>query len=385
MEAVLKTDHMQYLDYMEVIESGIMEKVIKQTEEYNYGKYSALDVRKALNKDTLTLYNFGALLSPAAENFLEDIAKRAKAETRKNFGNSVSLYTPLYISNFCENYCIYCGFNCKNAISRGKLSEEEIDNELKAISKTGLREILLLTGESRKVSSVEYIGEAVKLSKKYFSTIGIEIYPLNTDEYAYLHECGADFVSIYQETYDIETYLKYHVSGPKRVYPYRFNAQERALKGGMRGVSFGSLLGLGNFRKDAYSTGLHAYYLQQKFPEAEMAFSAPRIRTYINNTEINPRDVGEKQLLQVLLAYRLFMPFAPIAISTRERAGFRDNIIGLAANKISAGVKTSVGGHDAEKKGDEQFLISDTRDVSEVHEMIISKGLQPVYSSHIRV
>ena len=385
MEAALKTDHMQYLDYMEVIESGIMDKVIKQTEEYNYGKYSALDVKKAINKDSLTFYDFGALLSPAAENFLEDIARRAKVETRKNFGNSVSLYTPLYISNFCENHCIYCGFNCKNVISRGKLSEEEIDNELKAISKTGLREILLLTGESRKVSSVEYIGEAVKLSKKYFSTIGIEIYPLNTDEYAYLHECGADFVSIYQETYDIETYLKYHVSGPKRVYPYRFNAQERALKGGMRGVSFGSLLGLGNFRKDAYSTGLHAYYLQQKFPEAEMAFSAPRIRTYINNTEINPRDVGEKQLLQVLLAYRLFMPFAPIAISTRERAGFRDNIIGLAANKISAGVKTSVGGHDAEKKGDEQFLISDTRDVSEVHEMIISKGLQPVYSSHIRV
>jgi 2-iminoacetate synthase len=192
-------------------------------------------------------------------------------------------------------------------------------------------------------------------------------------------------VSIYQETYDIDTYLKYHASGPKRIFPYRFNAQERALKGGMRGVSFGSLLGLGDFRKDAYSTGMHAYYLQQKYPDAEVSFSAPRIRTYKNNDEINPRDVGEKQLLQILLAYRLFMPFASITISTRERAGFRDNIIGLAANKISAGVKTSVGGHDAEKKGDEQFLISDARDVSQVHAMIINNGLQPVYTSHIRV
>ena len=327
---------MQYLDYMEVIESGIMEKVLKQTKEYNYEKYSANDVKNALNKDILTLYDYGAVLSPAAETLLEELARRAKSETRKHFGNSVSLYTPLYISNFCSNYCTYCGFNCKNKISRGKLSYEEIDNELKAISGTGLREILLLTGESRTQSNIEYIGEAVKLSKKYFSTIGIEIYPLNTDEYAYIHQCGADFVSVYQETYDTDTYEKYHVSGPKRVYSYRFNAQERAVKGGMRGVSFGALLGLGDFRKDAFSTGTHAYYLQQKYPEAEISLSVPRIRTYINNTEISPHGVGEKQLLQVLLAYRIFMPFASITISTRERAWFRDNIIGVAANKISA-------------------------------------------------
>jgi 2-iminoacetate synthase len=153
----------------------------------------------------------------------------------------------------------------------------------------------------------------------------------------------------------------------------------------MRGVSFGSLLGLGDFRKDAFSTGIHAYYVQQKYPHAEIAFSVPRIRTYINNTEFRANTVREKQLLLVLLAYRIFMPFASIAISTRERAGFRDNAIGLVANKISAGVKVSVGGHDAEKKGDEQFEISDPRDVSQIHTMILDRGLQPVYTDYIRL
>jgi len=385
METVSGTDLMQYFDYMEVIDSGIMEKVLRQTKEYNYGKYNAGDVKKALNKDVFTFYDYGAILSPAAENFLEEIARRSKIETRKHFGNSVSLFTPLYIANFCCNSCTYCGFNCKNKISRGKLSYEEIDNELEAISKTGLSEILLLTGESRAQSNVEYIGEAVKLSKKYFSTIGVEVYPLNTDEYKYLHQCGADFVSIYQETYDLDIYEKHHVSGPKRAYPYRFHAQERAIKGGMRGVSFGSLLGLGDFRKDAFSTGMHAYYLQQKYPHAEISFSAPRIRTHINNPEIRQHSVREKQLLQVLLAYRIFMPFASITISTRERAGFRDNIVGLAATKISAGVKVGVGGHHAEQKGDEQFDISDERDVDQVHAMILKKGLQPVYTDYIRM
>ena len=378
---------MEYFDYdyMEVIESEIMEKALKQTEKYNYEKYNANDVKNALNKDTLTFHDYGAILSPAAENLLEEIAKRAKVETRKHFGNSVSLYTPLYISNFCDNYCTYCGFNCKNEINRGKLSYEEIDNELCAISKTGLEEVLLLTGESRTLSNVEYIGEAVKLAKNYFSTIGIEVYPLNTDEYAYIHQCGADFVSIYQETYDTEIYEKYHTGGPKQVYPYRFNAQERAVKGGMRGVSFGALLGLGDFRKDAFSTGMHAYYLQQKYPGAEISFSVPRMRAFLNNTEIITHDVQEKQLLQILLAYRIFMPFTSISISTRERAWFRDNVIGLAANKISAGVKVGVGGHGTEKKGDEQFEISDARSVSQVHEAILNKGLQPVYTDYIRM
>ena len=376
-----------YFDYMEKTDSDIIDKVLKQVDAYNYDNYGADDVKTALNKDSLNLYDYGAVLSPAAEFTLEDMARRAKIETRRYFGNSISLYTPLYIANYCDNYCTYCGFNCENKIMRGKLSLDEIDGELKAIAETGLEEILLLTGESREKSDVEYIGEAIKLAGKYFSAVGVEIYPLNTDEYAYINKCGADFVSIYQETYDIDVYEKYHVSGPKRVYAYRFNAQERAINGGMRGVSFGSLLGLGDFRKDAFAAGVHAYYLQQKYPRTEISFSVPRIRAAYTNSasELTPNEVREKQLLQVLLAYRLFMPFASINISTRERAGFRDNIIGLAANKISAGVKVSVGGHNAEQKGDEQFEISDARDVHEIHAAIVSRGLQPVYTDYIRV
>ncbi|MCL2036595.1 MAG: 2-iminoacetate synthase ThiH [Oscillospiraceae bacterium] len=374
---------MEHLDFMEVIESDIMDKVLRQIRDYS-GDFTASDVKDALNKNSLTIYDYAALLSPIAENLSEEIAQRSRAETRKHFGNSVSLYTPLYISNYCENQCVYCGFNCKNDIVRGKLSSDEIEKELRSISQTGLEELLLLTGESRKISSVEYIGEAVKLAVKYFTTVGIEIYPLNTDEYEYLRKCGADFVSIYQESYDIETYDKCHLSGAKRSYPYRFNSQERAVKGGMRGVSFGSLLGLGDFRKDAFATGLHAYYLQQKYPHAEISFSAPRIRAHIGN--VNEYGlVSERQLLQVFMAYRIFMPFASIVISTRERPGFRDNVIGLAATKMSASVKVGVGGHSATQKGDEQFLISDSRSTTEIHEMLHDRGLQAVYTDYIRV
>jgi len=384
-EARLREDDARRFPGMETIESGIMEKVLQRTEEHSRRKYRASDVKAALAKDVLTLRDYGALLSHAAENLLEEIARRAKAETAKHFGNSVSLFTPLYISNFCDNHCTYCGFNSENQIARGKLSLEEIDRELRAISETGLCEILLLTGESCEVSDVAYIGEAVRLSKKYFSTIGIEIYPLNTDEYAHLHQCGVDFVNVYQETYDLALYEKCHVNGPKRVFSYRFDAPERALCAGMRGVSFGALLGLGDFRADAFAAGAHAHYLQQKYPHAEIAFSVPRIRAFPNSAEVNARGVGERQLLQTMLAYRIFMPFASVTISTRERAGFRDNVVGLVANKISAGVKVSVGGHGAEKKGDEQFDVCDPRSVSEIHAMILGKGLQPVYTDYIRL
>lgn len=376
---------MEYSEGMEIIDSDMMGKLLKLIENYDYQEYTDVDVKQALIKENLSLEDFGAILSPAAMPYLENMAKKAAFETRNHFGNAVCLFTPLYISNYCENHCIYCGFNCKNKIRRGKLSFEEMDGELKAIAKTGLKEILILTGESRHQSGVPYIGEAVKLAANYFSTIGIEIYSLNSDEYAYLHECGADFVSVYQETYNINKYEQVHLSGSKRVFPYRFYSQERALLGGMRGVSFGSLLGLDDFRKDAFATGLHAFFIQQKYPHAEIGFSTPRLRPFINNADNNPNDVHEKQLLQVMLAYRLFMPYAGITISTRERAGFRDNVIGMVATKISGGVSVGIGGHNLEEKGDEQFEISDPRSVSEVHHMMLSKGLQPVYTDYIRV
>lgn len=380
-----KTNHMEYQKGMEIIKSDIMDKVLADVATYDYNVYKKYDVLKVLNKDYLNKEDLKVLLSPVAEDFIEDMAHKAKAETRKHFGNSVCMFTPLYIANYCENECVYCGFNCKNKIHRGKLNYEEIDRELATIAKTGLKEILILTGECRSQSSVEYIGEALKIAKKYFSTIGIEIYPVNTDEYAYLRKCGADFVSVYQETYDTDKYEEMHLSGSKRVYPYRFNAQERAILGGMRGVAFGSLLGLSDFRKDAYAAGIHADFLRKKYPHAEISFSLPRLRPYINNADNNPNDVHEKQLLQVMLAYRLFMPYAGITISTRERAGFRDNVIGMAATKISAGVSVGVGGHEEETKGDEQFEISDPRSVAEVYNAIIEKGLQPVFTDYIYV
>ncbi len=374
---------MQYLEGMEETNSDIMSKVLNLTQKYDYKEYTVSDVEKALSNEVLSVEDYAAILSPAAEAKLEQLAQRAKLETRKHFGNSVSIFTPLYISNYCENNCVYCGFNCKNKIHRGKLTIEEIDRELRTIVKTGLKDILILTGEAYKKCAVTHIGEAIKLAKKFFSTISVEIFPLNTQEYSYIKNCGADFVCVYQETYNLETYEQVHISGPKRIFPYRFNSQERALKAGMRGVSFGVLLGLDDFRRDAFATGIHAYLLQQKYPHAEISFSVPRLRPYINNSDNNFKDVYEPQLLQVMLAYRLFMPFASITISTRERAKFRDNVIGMVANRVSAGVKVTVGGHEDEAKGDEQFEISDPRDVEEVHKMIISRGLQPVYTDYI--
>jgi len=382
----IQQDHMEYLKGMEVIDSAILEKVTALMAGYDCQQYTSADVQRALRSERLSIADYGALLSPAAADYLEEMAARATAETRRHFGNSIQMFTPLYIANYCENHCVYCGFNCQNRIKRGKLTLEEIEGELKAIAVTGLKEILLLTGESRHQSGVEYIGEAVKVAAKYFSTVGIEIYPLNSEEYAYLHDCGADFVSVYQETYDADKYEQVHLSGPKRIYPYRFHAQERALRGGMRGVAFGALLGLGNFRQDAFAVGLHAHFIQQKYPHAEVSFSTPRLRPYINdNATPNANAVHERQLLQVMLAYRLFMPFAGITISTRERAGFRDHVIGMVATKISAGVSVGVGGHEVEEKGDEQFEIADPRSVAEVHQMILGRGLQPVYTDYIRM
>ena len=378
------TDHMKYLPGMQDIGDDIMSKVLNLRENYDENSYTKTDVFNALNKKIRTIEDFGALLSPAAGNFLEEIARVSQAETRAHFGNNISLFTHLYIANYSDNHCIYCGFNVKNKIERAKLSEEEIRNEMKEIKKSGLEDILILTGESQSTTSLEYIGNACKIAKEYFKIVCIEIYPLNVDEYAYLHSCGVDFVIVFQETYNPDKYAKLHLAGHKRIFPYRLNAQERAVMGGMRGVGFAALLGLDDFRKDAFATGIHAYLIQQKYPYAEVAFSVPRLRPIINNARINPRDVHEKELLQVIMAYRLFIPSANITISTRELAKFRDNAIKIGANKISAGVSVGIGGH-THKKGDEQFEISDNRSVSEVCEAIRNDGLSPLMSEYIYV
>ena len=382
-----RTDHMKYLPDMEILkDSDIGEQVITRMKAYNYNKYTANDVKRALTAEYPSTEDFAALLSPAAEPFLEQMARRASIETAKHLGNSVCLFTPLYIANYCENYCIYCGFNCHNKIRRAKLDYDGIRREMEAIAKTGMEEILILTGESRKMSDVEYIGKACEIAHEYFKNVGIEVYPMNTDEYAYVHKCGADYVTVFQETYNSDKYETLHLAGHKRIFPYRLNAQERAVRGGMRGVAFAALLGLDDFRKDAFAAGTHAYLIQRKYPHAEISFSCPRLRPIINNDKINPKNVHEKQLLQVMCAYRIFMPFAGLTISTRERAGFRDNVVGMCATKISAGVSTGIGSHtEEESQGDNQFEISDNRSLKEVCDAIHSKGLQPVLNDYVYI
>ncbi len=388
-----RTNHMEYMEGMEVIQSDICEKVMSQVKAYDYSQYTARDVLAALEHETCSIEDFKALLSPAAEPFLERMAQRARIETGKHFGNTVYLFTPLYIANYCENYCVYCGFNCYNDIRRMKLSMEQIDKEMKIIADSGMEEILILTGESRGKSSVEYIGEACKLARKYFRMVGLEIYPVNTDEYRYLHECGADYVTVFQETYNTDKYETLHLMGHKRVWPYRFDAQERALMGGMRGVAFSALLGLSDFRKDALASALHVYFLQRKYPHAEMSLSCPRLRPIINNDKINPLDVHETQLCQVLCAYRIFLPFVGITVSSRESESFRNGIVKIAATKISAGVSTGIGDHESKysgkesdsAEGDEQFEISDARSFDRMYKDMSEEGLQPVLNDYLYV
>ena len=392
-EPAFRTNHMEYMDGMEIIESDICSKVMEQMKSYDYSKYTASDVKTALQHDVCTIEDFKALLSPAAKPFLEEMAQRARLETSKHFGNTVYLFTPLYIANYCENYCVYCGFNCYNHIKRMKLNMEQIEKEMQIIADSGMEEILILTGESRVMSNVEYIGEACKLARKYFRMVGLEIYPVNTDEYSYLHQCGADYITVFQETYDSDKYETLHLFGHKRVWPYRFDAQERALMGGMRGVAFSALLGLSDFRKDALASALHVYFLQRKYPHAEMSLSCPRLRPIINNDKLNPLDVGERELCQVLCAYRIFLPFVGITVSSRESAEFRNGIVKIAATKVSAGVSTGIGDHDSkyngaeinEVQGDEQFEIDDNRSLNKMYEDMADEGLQPVLTDYLYV
>lgn len=388
-----RTNHMEYMKGMEQIDSDVCACVTEQMESYDCGKYTAEDVMAALNRETCTVEDFKALLSPAAEPFLERMAEKARLETSRHFGNTVYMFTPLYIANYCENYCVYCGFNCYNHISRMKLTLPQIEHEMKVISDSGMEEILILTGESKSQSDVKYIGEACKLAQKYFKMVGLEIYPVNTDDYRYLHECGADYVTVFQETYDSDKYETLHLSGHKRVWPYRFDAQERALRGGMRGVAFSALLGLSDFRKDALASALHVYYLQRKYPHAEMSLSCPRLRPIVNNDRINPMDVGERQLCQVICAYRIFLPFVGITVSSRESAEFRNGIVKIAATKISAGVSTGIGDHEEKytgketdgTSGDEQFEICDGRSLENMYKDIADEGLQPVLNDYLYV
>ena len=383
-----RTDHMKYLPQMEVLDSHMLDDVLKYRDAFQDTDFTATDVKNALRKPGLTPHDFMALLSTAAQPFLEEMAQKAHTVTRRHFGNSISIFTPVYFANYCENHCIYCGFNSHNKIKRARLNDEELHQECQNIAAEGFEEVLMLTGESPHMSDVHYIGNAVKIARQYFRQVGLEIYPVNTDDYAYLHQCGVDYVTVFQETYNADKYETLHLAGNKRVFPYRFYAQERALRGGMRGVGFAALLGLDDYQKDAVSTGIHAWLMQKKYPHAEISLSCPRLRPIINNDKINPKDVDERKLTQILCAYRLFLPFASIVVSSRENAHYRNNIVKIMATKVSAGVCVGIGGHlkaDHSEVGDEQFEISDNRSFSEMYSTIKKMGLQPVTSEDIYV
>ena len=250
-DPTFRTNHMEYMEGMEVIQSDIKDKVEEAMKAFDYDAYTAGDVERALSHETCSIEDFKALLSPGSSTLSGSNGQKSRGDHEKSFWQYGIHFYPLYIANYCQNYCIYCGFNCYKQHPPQKLTFEEIEHEMQVIAKTGMEEILILTGESRAYSDVKYIGEAVKIARKYFRNIGIEIYPANVDEYKYLHECGVDYVTVFQETYNTDKYETLHLMGHKRVWPYRFDAQERALMGGMRGAGFSALLGLDDFRKDA--------------------------------------------------------------------------------------------------------------------------------------
>ena len=370
-------DHMKYLPGMEVIDSDMLDQVVAIRNSFNNDDFTDKDVRLALSKEHLDPRDFMALLSTAAAPFLEEMAQKAHLVTRRHFGNNITILTPIYFANYCDNYCIYCGFNSHNKIKRARLTDEELHRECKNIADTGIEEVIMLTGESPKMSDIKYIGNAVKIARQYFRVINMEIYPVNSEDYKYLHECGADYS---------DKYATLHLAGHKRIFPYRFYSQERAILGGMRGVGFAALLGLDDYQKDALATGMHAWLMQRKYPHAEISLSCPRLCPIINNDKINPKDVDERKLTQIICAYRLFMPYACIVVSSRESARYRNAIMKIAATKVSASVCVGIGGHlenDGSEMGDEQFEITDGRSFDQMYSDIKSMGLQPVTSEYI--
>ncbi len=335
-------------------------------------------INRILGKPTLNEQDFLSLLSPQAGKFLEPMAQRARKMTINQFGRTILLFTPMYRSNFGENQCIYCGFNASKPIRRKQLSMEEVEKEARRIAESGLKHILILTGEARKKADLSYLKSCCDILSTYFTSISIEIYPMTTPEYASMIESGVDSLTIYQETYHEALYDKLHVRGPKKDYQFRLDAPERGCRARMHGVNIGALLGLDEWRREAFYTGLHASYLHHRYPEVEISVSLPRMRPHAGS--YNPEyPVGDAQLVQIMTALRLFIPRAGITISTRENATFRDNILPLGVTKMSAGVSTRVGGHTQDAEDTGQFDISDERSVKQMAESLKKKGFQPVY------
>ncbi len=333
-------------------------------------------MRRVLSKEHISLDDLPTLLSPDAEGFIELTAQRAAGLTRNHFGNVIFLFTPLYISNICENCCPYCSFARQHKIKRKHLTFDEIRRECKRIKETGLRHILVLTGESRQVVPFEHLAESLSVIKEYFSTVSIEVYPLKEEEYRKLALMGIDGLTIYQEVYNEPIYRKLHKGGPKQDYNFRLDAPERACRAGIRTVTVGPLLGLHDWRLECLCTAVHMQYLQKTYPDVELSLSFPRIRPLAGSFE--PADpVSERQLVQIIAAFRLIFPHMGITVSTRESQQFRNGILPIAVTKMSAGVSTAVGAH-SDDPSTTQFEIADNRSVDEMKKDLLARGFQPV-------
>ncbi len=357
----------------------------EEFEKYNWDEvhdriYSktTVDVERALAKTRRDIDDFIALISPAAAPYLEQMAQLSQKITQKRFGKTVQLYAPLYLSNECQNICNYCGFSFDNKLKRRTLSAIEILQEAEFLKKEGFDHVLLVTGEANKTVGVDYLVNAVKLLQPHFSNISIEVQPLDEHEYKLLADEGLYAVLVYQETYHKENYKLYHLKGKKSNFDYRLDTPDRLGRAGIHKIGLGVLIGLEDWRTDNFFTALHVNYLEKHFWQTRYSISFPRLRPATGLIE--PKSViSDKELVQLICAWRIFNEEIELSISTRENEIFRNHIIQLGATAMSAGSKTNPGGYAVEPESLEQFEIDDSRSVLEVKNMIEGRGYKPVW------
>lgn len=355
----------------------IIEKISRIDFDNAFNQISENDILKTLSERKSEEKDLLALLSPKALEYIERIAQSAHKISLRNFGKTIQLYTPLYLANYCDNSCVYCGFKTDNNLQRKILNYEQLESEAYFLSQQGFEHILILTGSSRRHTPPSFIAGCVEKLKKYFSSISIEVYALGKDEYKELISIGVDGLTIYQEVYNQDIYKKVHPAGPKSDYKFRLDAPERAAKVNMRCINIGVLLGLGPWREEFFKVAMHAKYLQDNYPQCEISVSVPRLRPYAGEyKEVFP--VSDIDLVQSIVSLRVFLPRVGITLSTRETERLRNDLLPLGITKMSAGSTTAVGGHTSEFSESNQFEIADNRSLEEVINMLKNKNYQPV-------
>ena len=323
---------------------------------------------------------FVALVRADPDVWLERMAQRARVLTRRQFGRTVQLYAPLYLSNYCSGGCAYCGYAADRKQPRLKLEPDEIERELAAMKRLGFEQVLLLTGERTPHADLGYLLEGVRIAARMFHEVTVEAFPMAAEEYRALAEAGCTGITLYQETYDPVLYPDYHRWGPKRDFLGRVGAPERALSGGISSVGLGALLGLADPLFDTLALFRHVRDLQSRFWRAAFSVSFPRLRPEAGGFQA-PYSVSDRLLAQIIFAFRICLPETTLVLSTRERPAFRDGLAGVGINRMSAGSRTTVGGYDGAAADEGQFVVSDDRDVETFCAMLRTRGLDPVFKN----